>query len=104
LPATVIRAKGIIHLEELPQYQIALQMVGKRYNFKDGESWGTAPPRSEIVLIASEGGFDPSDLQQRFDACIGEGDESQSPILRMSRRLATHGATKTHAIDRKPMD
>ena len=52
LPDTVYRAKGIIYLEELPTYQIAMQMVGKRYDLSDTQPWGSVEPRSEIVLIA----------------------------------------------------
>jgi len=100
LPATVYRAKGIIHLEELPQYQIGFQMVGKRYNLKDSDPWGPAPPRTELVLIASEGGFDPDELQRAFDGCVGIGDETQSPILRLSRRLARRGDSKLLEVDR----
>lgn len=87
LPETVYRAKGTVHLEELPQYQISFQMVGRRYNLKDTDPWGPTAPRSEIVLIACEDGIDRNDLQHAFDGCIGTGDESQSPILRLSRRL-----------------
>jgi len=100
LPATVYRAKGIIHLEELPQYQIGFQMVGKRYNLKDRDPWGSAPPRTELVLIASEGGFDPDELQQAFEGCVGAGDETQSPVLRLSRRLARRDEPKQKEVDR----
>ena len=89
LPETVYRAKGTVHLEELPQYQIAFQMVGKRYNLKDTDPWGGAAPQSEIVLIASADSIDRDDLQRAFDNCIGTGDETESPILGLSRQL--HG-------------
>jgi hypothetical protein len=29
-----------------------------------------------------------TDLQQQFDACIGKGDDSGSPILRLARKIA----------------
>lgn len=89
LPETIYRAKGIVHLEELPTYQIAMQMVGKRYNLCDTQPWGSVPAQSEIVLIASRGGIDSDELQRTFDDCVGTGDESQSPVLRLTRRLWT---------------
>ena len=89
LPATIYRAKGIIYLEELPSHQVVLQMVGKRYNIGDTEPWGTLRPRSEIVMIASYDGIDNDRLQRAFAGCIGTGDESQSPILRLNRLLTT---------------
>ena len=87
LPDTVYRAKGIVYLEELPTYQIAMQMVGKRYDLSDTQPWGTVAPRSEIVLISSRGGIDPEELERMFENCVGVGDESESPVLRLTRRL-----------------
>jgi len=87
LPDTVYRAKGIVHLEELPTYQIAMQMVGKRYDLSDTQPWGSVELRSEIVLIATHGGFDPEELKRMFEDCVGTGDESESPVLRLTRRL-----------------
>jgi G3E family GTPase len=88
LPDTVYRAKGIVNIEELPNYRIILQMVGKRTNLSDAGLWGTETPQSEIVMIASNNGIDRDALQQAFDDCIGKGDESQSPLLRLTRLLA----------------
>ncbi len=87
LPDTIYRAKGLVYLEELPSHQVVLQMVGKRYNIGDTEAWGALPPRTEIVMIASQNGIDNDKLQRVFDGCIGTGDESQSPILRLTRLL-----------------
>jgi hypothetical protein len=39
-------------------------------------------------MIASHNGIDRDALQRAFDGCIGDGDESQSPILRLTRLLA----------------
>jgi G3E family GTPase len=89
LPDTIYRAKGIVRLEELPSHQVVLQMVGKRYHIGDTEPWGDLPPRSEIVMIASQNGIDNGKLQRVFDGCIGTGDESQLPMLRLTRLLAT---------------
>jgi Cobalamin synthesis protein cobW C-terminal domain len=80
--------KGLVYLEELPSHQVVLQMVGKRYHIGDTEPWGSLTPRSEIVMIASYDGIDSDALQGAFDGCIGDGDESQSPMLRLTRLLA----------------
>ena len=87
LPETIYRLKGIAYLEELPTHRVVLQMVGRRYNIGDTEPWGRQPPRTEIVMIASLNGLDRDALQQSFDHCIGTGDESLSPILRLTRFL-----------------
>lgn len=87
LPDTIYRLKGIAYLEELPTHRVVLQMVGRRYNIGDTEPWGRQPPRTEIVMIASLNGLDRDALQQSFDHCIGTGDESLSPILRLTRFL-----------------
>ena len=88
LPETVYRCKGVVQIEELPRYRYVLQMVGRRYHLEESGFWGTAMPRSEIVLIGGRAGIDPDKLHSAFDACIGTGDESQSPVLRLTRLLA----------------
>jgi G3E family GTPase len=88
LPETVYRCKGVIHLEEIPIARHVLQMVGKRYHFEETGRWDDQAPRSEIVLVGERSGISPDRLQSAFDACIGTGDESQSPVLRLVRKLA----------------
>ena len=103
LPDTVYRAKGIVHLEELPSHRIVLQMVGRRYDIGDTEPWGEQSPRTEIVVIGSKDGFDKDALQRAFDDCIGSGDESMSPILRFNRFMAMDPESSLEAVlaDRK---
>jgi G3E family GTPase len=98
LPDTVYRAKGLVYLEELPMYRIVLQMVGKRYNLRDSDGWDSERPRSEIVMIGGRDGIDPEELERAFDACVGTGDEAQSPVLRLARKLfPEHEAIITEA-------
>jgi G3E family GTPase len=87
LPDTVFRCKGIVYLEELPGYRYVLQMVGKRNHLEETGRWGSEPPRSEIVLIGTHDGMDDEELRRAFDACVGTGDEAQSPVLRLARKL-----------------
>jgi hypothetical protein len=62
-------------------------MVGRRYTIEEMDKWGTAESQSEIVLIGALNGFDTTQLKRDFDACIGTGDDSQSPVLRLSKKL-----------------
>ena len=87
LPDSIYRAKGIVYLEELPAYRIVLQMVGKRHNLTNTERWGSELPQSEIVMIGTRDGIDDEALQRAFDGCVGTGDEAQSPILRLARKI-----------------
>lgn len=91
LPDTIYRAKGIVCLEELPTHRVAMQMVGKRYDLADTEPWGSVSPSSEIVLIGSRGGVDADGLARLFEGCIGTGDDSGSPVLRLARKLGLAG-------------
>lgn len=87
LPEAIYRAKGMVYLEELPDYRVVLQMVGKRHQLGDRGRWEAARPQSEIVMIGTREGIDVEGLQQAFDACAGTGDETQSPVLRLARKL-----------------
>jgi G3E family GTPase len=88
LPESVYRCKGVVQIEEMPRNRYVLQMVGKRYHFEETGRWDDEVPRSEIVLIGGRDGIAPDELQSAFDACIGTGDESQSPVLRLVKKLA----------------
>jgi G3E family GTPase len=103
LPETIYRLKGIAYVEEMPSHQVEVQVVGKRSNIGDTELWGEKSPQSEIVMIGSRNGIDQDAMQRAFDDCIGNGDESQSPILRLNRFLAMDPESCLDAIqaDRK---
>ena len=66
---------------------MVLQLVGRRYTIEETGRWDTPIPCSEIVLIGARDGIDGEALQHSFDTCIGSGDESNSPVLMLSRRL-----------------
>ncbi len=102
LPDSVYRCKGIVHLEELPAYRYVLQMVGKRYHLEETGHWDSEPPRSEIVMIGARDGINPDDLQRAFDACVGTGDEAQSPVLRLARKLLPAGDMRAKQISGFP--
>lgn len=88
LPDSIYRAKGILYIEEMPIYKVVMQMVGGRYEIGETDKWGGTSPKSELVLIGVKDGFDPEQLQQEFDSCIGDGNDAQSPILRLVKLFA----------------
>jgi len=90
LPGTIFRAKGIVYLEEMPTYKVVMQMVGGRYEIGETDKWKFDKPKTEIVLIGTRSGFDTELLQEKFDACIGTGDDSHSPVLRLVKKIAPH--------------
>lgn len=90
LPDTIYRAKGFVYIEEMPVFRVLMQMVGGRYDIGETDRWGGDKPKSEIVLIGTKNGFDPEILQNEFDSCIGTDDDSQSPILRLVKKIAPH--------------
>lgn len=88
LPETVYRAKGIVYLEELPAFRVALQMVGQRSSLKDVDRWGSEPPRTELVMIAPAGGIDEDTMRAALDGCVSDTDDVMSPLLRLARQIA----------------
>lgn len=58
LPAGVLRAKGLVYLEEDPEHAAIFQLVGKRWSLKQGPAWDSRPPRTQIVLIGLPGSRD----------------------------------------------
>lgn len=76
LPPSVFRCKGILHLREVPDKQVILQMTGKRVTLAKGESWNETTPSSRIVAIGAKGTLDADDLDRRFEACISCGTDA----------------------------
>lgn len=70
LPYTIYRAKGVIHLHDMPDNMVILQMVGKRASLTLAGEWGDDPPRTQIVMISSHGGMDAEALRAQLEACI----------------------------------
>lgn len=92
---SVYRAKGILCLEELPGRKAVLQQVGRRIQIDDTEDWAKGETvSSDLVLIGPSGEMDESRLTDALEGCVGDGDETNSPILRLSRRLGL-APTKT---------
>ena len=70
LPLSVFRSKGILHIREVPDKRVILQMTGKRVTLAKGGPWKDTMPSSQIVAIGAKDKIDRSDLDKRFSACV----------------------------------
>ncbi len=70
LPHGVFRAKGVLHLADVPARRVLLQVVGRRVQFSKGEPWRGEPPASRILLIGADGSMDSGALSGQFEACL----------------------------------
>jgi len=75
LPKGILRAKGVLYLTDAPDERAVLHLVGKRVEIRrEGEPWGKAVPRSQIVVIGAPDAVDPAQLKALFTGTIaGEG-------------------------------
>jgi G3E family GTPase len=71
LPETVIRAKGILQTKDDPRHRVIFQLVGKRWEFTQGEGWADEAPQSSLVLIGLPGSI-PEHLLERFNDCLAK--------------------------------
>ena len=69
LPESIVRVKGVIHLQEEPDRRFILQVMGKRWNLTPGISWASEKPGSRLVFIGVQGQFDPAELSLRVEEC-----------------------------------
>lgn len=88
LPSGLVRVKGFLWLEELPNLKFLLQAVGSRYDITCLGNWGEHEPCSQLVMIGLSRSIDSVELSAKLDACQGTGDDSASPILRLIKRIA----------------
>jgi G3E family GTPase len=68
LPASVYRCEGIIFTSDSPDKRFALQAVGRRTAISELDEWGGRTPRSQIIAIGAT--IDPTELNEKFDACM----------------------------------
>jgi G3E family GTPase len=64
LPARVFRAKGFLHLADLPDEKVIFQQVGSRVEFTRAGGWGECAPATEVVFIGKGEPLDPGDLDR----------------------------------------
>jgi len=70
LPNTIYRAKGFIYLRDYPDNRFILQIVGRRGTLMIAEEWGDQTPYTQMVVIGSSGGVDPTALTALFESAI----------------------------------
>jgi len=81
LPMSVYRAKGILHLKDVEDKRVILQMVGKRVNLTKGAPWGDTKPRSQIVAIGPRGSVNEQELKELFQSCVaGDGETGENRL------------------------
>ena len=80
LPTPICRAKGFLYLNEAPDRQCVLQVVGKRVHLVVGEPWGSRQPETSLVFIGQADGVDPHALAASFNACLHGNQTPQSPL------------------------
>ncbi len=69
LPASIYRAKGVVHTAEAPERRTVLQVVGKRVDVSLADEWGARTPRTRIVAIGSPEGSDGVALSAALEEC-----------------------------------
>ena len=73
LPASLLRAKGVLNLEEEPAHRTIYQCVGRRWSYTRGEPWDDDRPHSSLVFIGPAGQLDEDALEAGLDACRAQG-------------------------------
>lgn len=91
LPLSVFRCKGILHIHEVPDRRVILQMTGKRVTLAKGDPWDQMKPMSQTVAIGAKGKIDKADLDERFSACLSSvttpsGNPMTEAVIEILRR------------------
>jgi G3E family GTPase len=77
LPPTIYRAKGILYLADAPDKRGVLQVTGRRASLTVEEPWGELPPHSQLVVIGSQGGVVPDQLEAQFEDSLAINEKSE---------------------------
>jgi G3E family GTPase len=79
LPTSVYRAKGFFYLAEYEAYRFFFQVVGRRIELAAHRRWKLDDVReSQVVVIASQDGFEPEALHALFEACLSKNAKPQT--------------------------
>ncbi len=81
MPLSVYRAKGILHLKDVEDKRVILQMVGKRVTLTKGEPWEGAKPQSQIVAVGAQGAVKEQELNDLFASCVADDTASEENRL-----------------------
>lgn len=77
LPSKIYRVKGVIYSTDAPERRAVLQVVGRRVDISLEDEWGGLPRRTQIVAIGAPGVIDPLALRDRFEQCLGLGEDAR---------------------------
>lgn len=93
LPADIYRIKGFVYLDNAPDEQMLLQVVGKRATIVKSPKETTYSRKSEIVLIGSHGKLDLAVLQETFNRTISSSsdDSGLSKMINAMISWIRHG-------------
>ena len=69
LPQTILRAKGMVRLDQEPDRQTVLHFVAGRWTLETGEAW-LALPRTELVVIGLAGRIETAALEAAFTGAL----------------------------------
>jgi G3E family GTPase len=61
-PASVLRAKGVVHLSSHATRRHVFQLVGRRWSLTPDRPWNNETPQTQLVLIGLTGQFDGETL------------------------------------------
>lgn len=70
LPSGLLRAKGILNLQENPGQCMILQIVGARVSLTLGKAWGDSLPHSQIIAIGMPDSLDHAALTAHFNSAV----------------------------------
>lgn len=70
LPASSYRAKGTLHIAEVPGKRFIMHLVGSRCEILPDRAWGDETPHTRLVCIGKRGTLAPEGLEAGFQACV----------------------------------
>lgn len=69
VPPGILRAKGLVYLQDDPDHAHVLQVVGRRGRLLRGESWRGQTPMTQLVVIGFEGEVNTGALRRLLENC-----------------------------------
>lgn len=69
LPAEIYRAKGTVHIAEVPDTRFIMHLVGSRCEILPDRAWGDDAPHTQLVCIGKRGTLARQALEVSFEAC-----------------------------------
>lgn len=86
LPLSIYRAKGVFQVADEPDRRAVLQVVGRRVWLELGPAWGDDAPYTNFIVIGSQGGFAPDEMQALMDGTVATPESG--PLERIGKGLS----------------